>query len=138
MAFSWSSLPSAGDKIEWKASEQLDELRDNADWLADNAANTADNIADDTSDDGTIYGTNKSGDNPVNYSLAHSPDYITDNGGYDYGYDNNLHMTFLNDVDVGEDNPQYGTVNNSYVTSQDFSDNAKYSDVRLKKDIIYI
>ena len=138
MAFSWSTLPSAGTKIEWKADEQLDELRDNADWLDDNAANAANNVGDDTSKDGTVNGNYDSGDNPIYDNTAKNPQYTNDDAGYDSGVESGEHTSYNHDVDNGEDNPQYGTVKSSYLTTHKVSDNAKYSDVRLKKSIIYI
>lgn len=72
MGFVWGGL-AVGDKVLYSPGVQIDEMRDNADWIDDNLANvtyngTVDAVAD-SGHDATLHTTNQSSQNsPVNGS----------------------------------------------------------------------
>lgn len=57
MGFVWSSL-NVGDIIAYSASVQIDEMRDNLDWLDNNVANRTNNATVNGTNNTTDFGAN--------------------------------------------------------------------------------
>jgi hypothetical protein len=135
-AYQWEVMPvSAGEHITYN---QLQELRDALDyvdnWNTCYAQNAADNVSDDTGD--------YPADNATLNTTADDPHYNGDDVGLNSGHLNNDHITDYGLPHyVGRDNsPQDSSVNGTW-HGTDYStprNTSVSSDVRLKKEIVYI
>jgi hypothetical protein len=85
MGFVWGAL-AVGDKVLYSASVQLDEMRDNADWLNDNQANRTYNATvDATADvgyDATLLTSQLNGQNSGVNSSNYGSNYPANYPGY--------------------------------------------------------
>ena len=124
-AYSWSELPVTQGVSKFEPAEVSD-LRAALDYAHDNNTCSAENATYDSSNNPTNYDANDSDDNITLDSVVHTGD----DSARDVNYDNSEDSTIYNPYYYSNENNEHTGYYSNKCTS--------VSDIRLKKDVVYI